>query len=82
MVDGNEDGAQPAEPVEIPRDALDADILRNIIEHFVLREGTDYGTHEYTLEQKVAHVMQQIDRGDAKITFDPDTESVTLVRVR
>ena len=46
---------------------------------FVLREGTDYGVHETSLEDKVAQVLIQLRRGEADITFDPATESVNVV---
>jgi len=49
-----------------------------VIESFVLREGTDYGAHEYSLEQKVAHVRAQLERGQARILFDPESNTVTL----
>jgi len=68
-----------AEPVAIPHQELSADALRGVIESFVLREGTDYGTYEYSLDQKVAHVMRQLERGEARILFDPNTESVHIV---
>jgi uncharacterized protein len=50
-----------------------------VVESFVLREGTDYGTREYSLEEKVEHVMQQLRRGEARIVFQPETETVTIV---
>lgn len=68
-----------AEPVPIPYEELSPDALRGVVESFVLREGTDYGTYEYSLEQKVAHVMKQLHNGEARIVFDPDTESVAIV---
>jgi uncharacterized protein YheU (UPF0270 family) len=49
-----------------------------VIESFVLREGTDYGEREYSLEQKVAQVRAQLERGQARILFDPETHTVTL----
>jgi uncharacterized protein YheU (UPF0270 family) len=67
------------EPVEVPHTLLSADALRGLVESFVLREGTDYGAREFTHEQKVAQVMSQLDSGDARIVFDPETESVTLL---
>jgi uncharacterized protein YheU (UPF0270 family) len=70
---------QDAPPVAIPVDALSADALRGIIESFVLREGTDYGDHEVTLEAKVDAVRAQLTRGDVQILWDPNTESVQLV---
>ncbi len=53
-----------------------------MIESFVLREGTDYGEREHTLEQKVAQVRWQLERGQARILFDPETNTITLVLVR
>ena len=49
-----------------------------MIESFVLREGTDYGEREYSLEEKVAHVRGQLERGLARILFDPQSSTVTL----
>jgi uncharacterized protein YheU (UPF0270 family) len=66
------------EPVEVPYGELSADLLHAVIESFVLREGTDYGEKEFSLEEKVTRVMSQLKRGEAKIVFDPETESVTI----
>jgi uncharacterized protein len=52
-----------------------------VIESFVLREGTDYGEREHSLEQKVAQVRTQLERGRARILFDPESNTVTLVLV-
>jgi uncharacterized protein YheU (UPF0270 family) len=66
------------ERVEIPLASLSAEALRAVIESFVLREGTDYGAHEVSLEDKVAQVMRQLERGEAHIVFDPSTRSVNI----
>ena len=71
----------PAEPVEVPHTELAPELLRAVIESFVLREGTDYGEQEFTLEQKVARVRRQLERREAQILFDPETESVAIVVV-
>ena len=71
--------AEPQEPVFIPYKDLSGDALRSVIESFVLREGTDYGEKDYSLEQKVAHVMRQLERNEARIVFDPNTESVGIL---
>lgn len=63
----------------IPYTELSAEALRGVIESFVLREGTEYGTQEISLEQKVAQVMRQLQRKEAQITFDPDTNSVDII---
>jgi len=44
----------------------------------VLREGTDYGAREYSLEQKVAQVRAQLERGQARILFDQQSHTVTI----
>ena len=36
----------------IPWQELPTETLENIVESVVLREGTDYGSHEFSLEQK------------------------------
>jgi uncharacterized protein YheU (UPF0270 family) len=70
---------EAAPPVEIPYTDLSADALRGVIESFVLREGTEYGEREVSLERKVADVLRQLDRGEAQIVFDPNTETVDIV---
>lgn len=74
-------GDEPAEPVAVPHTELAPEILRAVIESFVLREGTDYGEHEFSLDQKVARVARQLERGEAQILFDPETESVAIVPI-
>jgi uncharacterized protein YheU (UPF0270 family) len=66
------------EPVDVPYTELPPDLLQAVIESFVLREGTDYGEKEFSLEDKVARVIAQLKRGEAKIIFDPETDSVTI----
>ena len=69
-------------PIRLAPDDLEPDTLRAVVESFVLREGTDYGAHEASLEAKVAQVLLQLRRGQAHITFDPATESVNVVVTR
>jgi uncharacterized protein len=66
-------------PIRLAPGDLKPDTLRAVVESFVLREGTDYGVHETSLEDKVAQVLIQLRRGEAHITFDPATESVNVV---
>ena len=66
----------------VPHTALAADVLRAVIESFVLREGTDYGEREVSLDAKVAGVLRQLERGEAQIVFDPETSSVDIVAGR
>lgn len=65
--------------MEIPYQKLSAQVLRSVIEEFVLREGTDYGHEEYTLDQKVEAVMNQLKSGKIKIVFDQKDKSCSIV---
>jgi uncharacterized protein len=67
------------QPIVIPHRELSADALRGVLESFVLREGTDYGEREVSLEQKVAQVLRQLERGEAQIIFDATLQSVDIV---
>jgi len=69
------------DPIAVPHTELPEDVLRRVIESFVLREGTDYGEKELSLEQKVARVIGQLERGEAQIIFEPESESVDIVVV-
>jgi uncharacterized protein YheU (UPF0270 family) len=65
--------------IEIPAEMLSVDILYGIIEEFILREGTDYGSHEVSLDNKIDQVKRQLSKGDVLITFDPATENCNLL---
>jgi uncharacterized protein len=71
------DDEAPA-PVDVPYTELPPELLQAVIESFVLREGTDYGEKEFSLQDKVARVVAQLKRGEAKIIFDPETDSITI----
>ena len=68
--------------IDIPLDRLQPELLEAIIEEFVLREGTEYGLREYSLEEKKAQVRSQLAAGKAKITFDQETETCSIMPVR
>jgi len=73
---------KPQPPVEIPSDAISPEALRGIIDDFISREGTDYGVNEVLHETKVDQILRQIAKGDVKIAFDPNEESVTLLTAK
>jgi len=68
----------PSELVEVPAADLAPATLQALVESFILREGTDYGVQEVSLTVKVAQVLRQLQRGEARIVFDPATESVDI----
>jgi uncharacterized protein YheU (UPF0270 family) len=70
---------EPAEPIFVPYTELSDDALRGVLESFVLREGTEYGERDVSLDQKVAQVTRQLQRGEAQIVFDPESETIDIV---
>jgi uncharacterized protein YheU (UPF0270 family) len=74
-----DDLPESTDPVEVPWKAISPPALRAVVEAFVLREGTDYGAREFTHEEKVTQLLAALERGEARILYDPATESVTLL---
>ena len=64
----------------IPWQALNPDTLNNLIESFVLREGTDYGEEERTLEEKTQDIHRQLTAGDIVVVWSELNESVSLMQ--
>jgi uncharacterized protein YheU (UPF0270 family) len=69
----------PLPPIVVPHTELSADALLGVIESFVLREGTDYGERDVPFETKIMQVRRQLERHEAEIVFDPNTETVGIV---
>jgi len=65
--------------VIIPWKELDAETLDNLIESFVLREGTDYGEQERSLTQKVEDVRRQLISGEAVLVWSELHETVNIM---
>ena len=63
----------------IPWQDIDPETLDNLIESFVLREGTDYGEHERSLEQKVNDVKRQLKSGDVVLVWSELHETVNIM---
>ncbi len=63
----------------IPWQDIESETLNNLIEHFVLREGTDYGAEEVSLADKVAAVQRQLQRGEAVIVFSELHETINIM---
>ena len=66
--------------VIVPYEKLSEDALVGLIDEFILREGTDYSSHEFSLEQKHQHVHKQLLSGQAVVVFDVKEESASLIR--
>lgn len=79
------DEERPAEGmvgVEVPWQELAPETLRNVVEEYVTREGTEYGQVEFDLESKIDAVMRQLRRGEAKLVYDFASESVNIVEAK
>jgi uncharacterized protein YheU (UPF0270 family) len=58
---------------------IEPETLNNLIESFILREGTDYGEIEFSLSEKTENVLQQLKEGSVVIQYSQLSESVTLI---
>ena len=67
---------------ELSPDDLSPQALRGLVEEFVTRDGTDYGAVERSVEEKIAGVMAQLASGEARIVFDPDTQTANILTRR
>jgi len=66
--------------IKIPYDQLSPEALQGVIEEFVIRDGTDYGEVEISLETKIAQVLAQLKSGKAVIAFDQKSETCTILK--
>lgn len=64
----------------IPWQQLNTETLNNLIESFVLREGTDYGEEERTLEEKTQDIHRQLTAGEIVVVWSELNESVSLMQ--
>jgi uncharacterized protein YheU (UPF0270 family) len=66
--------------VDVPIEALSPEALLGVVDDYVLREGTEYGSADVSLERKREQVMKQLQAGEAIIVFDEATETCTIAR--
>ncbi|EGQ8260199.1 YheU family protein [Vibrio parahaemolyticus] len=62
----------------IPWQDIAPETLENLIREFVLREGTDYGAVEISLQNKIDQVKAQLEKGEAVIVFSELHETVDI----
>ena len=74
--DHSEDG------VVIPIDRINPDTLRKMVEEFVTREWSDLADSEYTFEDKIEQVLQQLKDNKIKVVFDLTSETCNIVPCR
>lgn len=62
----------------IPWQDLEEETLINIAESFILREGTDYGEQELSLQQKTQNLLTNMRQGKAVIVWSELHESIDI----
>ncbi|OOF67904.1 YheU family protein [Rodentibacter caecimuris] len=62
----------------IPWQELSPETLDNVLESVILREGTDYGFAELSLNQKKQNLLTKIRNGDAVIVWSELHESIDI----
>ena len=63
----------------IPLDTLPKETLSAIIENIVLREGTEYGSEDVALSDKIQQVEQQLKQGSALLVYSELHETVNIL---
>jgi len=67
----------PRAPIRIAPNLLDAPTLRNVIEEFVTRDGTEFSQ----VETMIGEVRAQLERGEVELWFDPETSTCNILTV-
>lgn len=62
----------------VPWQDIPEETLRNLIEHFVLREGTDYGETEISFDDKVTQVVNLLKNKEAVVVYSELHETVDI----
>ena len=65
--------------ITVPLDQLSEIALLGVVDAFILREGTDYGHQDYTLDEKRRRVIAMLRKGDAEICYYPENEHIDIV---
>ncbi|MEP1385089.1 MAG: YheU family protein [Paraglaciecola sp.] len=63
----------------IPIADVELETLLNIIESFVLREGTEYGSVDVSLSDKVQQVHNQLKSGEVLLVYSELHETVNII---
>lgn len=69
----------PARFIVIDPYRLSPAALAGILEDIVTRDGTDYGEHEVPLARKRETLLRQLQRREAQLVFDTETETVSAL---
>ena len=70
------------EGVDVPYERLNPETLLNMVKEFVTREWEEVGDTDFTLEDKVAQVYQQLKGRKVKVVYDLASETGNIVVCR
>lgn len=70
----------PAPFVVVPLAKISEEALSGLINEFILREGTDYGAREFSLEEKYTQIRKQLVSGNVLIVFDTAEQTASIIR--
>lgn len=62
----------------IPWQELEESTLHNILDSFILREGTDYGVREYSLSEKREQLLAQLQADKIVIVWSDLNQSLDI----
>lgn len=65
--------------IVIPQEKISETALMGLVEEFILREGTDYGSQEVTLTKKKEQVLRQLKNKTAIIVYSTLTENTSIM---
>ena len=68
--------------MKIPYKELSQEALLGVMDAFILREGTDYGHEEITIDQKRSRVLSMLQSGEAEIVFYQESDHIDIVLVK
>ena len=71
--DYSEDG------VVVPINRINPETLRKMVEEFVTREWSDLADSDYTFEDKIEQVLQQLKDNKIMVVFDLTSETCNIV---
>ena len=68
--------------MKIPYTELSQEALLGVMDAFILREGTDYGHEEITIDRKRSRVLSMLQSGEAEIVFYQESDHIDIVLVK
>ena len=63
----------------VPLKQIPSELLDKLLDSFINREGTDYGSVELSIEEKRSNLKEVLKRKEAFIAFDGESETFNLL---